>query len=80
MIHYTEVFDIMYNIDPVQINYFKIKIVSTCVTGEHTQLQDRKKDDDIEVKHACMSLNESSDRQGGLEHVVMNEMAQENFL
>jgi hypothetical protein len=36
MIHYTEVVEIMYNTDPVQINYFKIKIVFAYVIGEDT--------------------------------------------
>jgi hypothetical protein len=61
MIHYTEVVSITYNVDPVQINNFKIKIVLTyCRRYIATRL---KKDDDIKVIYACTSLNESSNRQ-----------------
>jgi prolyl oligopeptidase PreP (S9A serine peptidase family) len=71
MIHYTEIVSIMYNVDPVQINNFKIKILLTyCRRHIATRL---KKDDDIKVIYACTLLNESSDRQWGLEHVVMKK-------
>lgn len=35
-IHYIQVVSITYNVDPVQINKFKIKIVLTYVTAEDT--------------------------------------------
>jgi len=42
MIHYTVV-SITYNVDPVQISNFKIKIVLTYVTAGDTKLQDRRR-------------------------------------
>jgi len=43
MIHYTKVVSRMYNVDPVQINNFKIKIVLAYVMTEDTQLQDKRR-------------------------------------
>jgi CO dehydrogenase/acetyl-CoA synthase beta subunit len=61
MIYYTEVVSIMYNVDPVQINNFKIKILLTYCRRYIATRQ--KKNDDIKVIYACTLLNESSDRQ-----------------